>query len=94
MICPADKYLAQQHREGTTPGPLAQGPVLPVFSDRTAMHWMTTIQHETLQNLSMTPRRPTPKSLKMTLKRTMPLWVPIQPTSPVGMILIGPIEPT
>ena len=81
MIHRADKYLAQQHgRElDWAPGLM---PAVPVFPDRTAMHWMTTIQRGSPQNLSMTLRRPIPRSLKMTPKRMRPThpWVLIHLT--------------
>ena len=66
MIHRADKYLAQQH--GREP-PQASC----LCSQTELLCWMTTIQHESLRNSSMTLRRLTPKSLKMTPKRTMPL---------------------
>ena len=61
MICWADKYLAQQH-----------GKELPCLcSQIELLCQMTIIQHGSLWNLNMTPRRLTPKSPKMTPKRMM-----------------------
>ena len=92
MIRWADKYLAQQHgRE--PPWETLPGPILPVFPDTTATLDDYHSAREPLE-FEYDSEETNPKSLKMTLKRMMPPWVLIQPTSPPGTILIGPVGPT